>query len=91
MLKARSNGLNHHERAAMVERTLSTVRREEMTAVGVSRRDFFTRATSAAMGGLALANAASSSAAFVQTDRSALPPYGHDTLRLVSARARLPM
>ena len=64
----------------MVEQPPSTVPREETTAAGLSRRDFFARATAAAASGLALAHAAPAHAAAVQADRSPLPPYGNGTL-----------
>jgi pimeloyl-ACP methyl ester carboxylesterase len=64
----------------MVELPPSAVR-EEMTAAGLSRRDFVAQATTVAVSGLALAHAAPSRAAAVQTDRSPLPPYGNGTLQ----------
>jgi hypothetical protein len=65
----------------MVEPSLSTVPREEMTTAGLSRRDFFARATAAAASGLALAHAVPPHASAGQTDRSPLSPYGNDTLQ----------
>jgi pimeloyl-ACP methyl ester carboxylesterase len=64
----------------MVEQPPSTVPREQRTAPGLSRRDFFARATAAAASGLAVAHAVPARAASVQTDRSPLPPYGNGTL-----------
>ncbi len=58
----------------MLERPPSTVSSEEMTAAGLSRRDFLARATAAAAGGPALAHTAPARAASVQRDGSPLPP-----------------
>jgi pimeloyl-ACP methyl ester carboxylesterase len=63
----------------MVEQPPSTVPRGEMTDEGLSRRDFFVRATAAAASGLALAHAATARADAAQT-ASPLPPYGNGTL-----------